>query len=181
MWLVVVPSPRGPSVSRWRSAARFGFPSPPSPFPPPPPAGCGVAFVGGVAGPCVRRARPPSPTPVPGGAPCPFPLVKDLRPGVVGGSGVMVVGVRLSLAGPLATPPGCAPQLAPLPPSLVGPLRPSLRAPYQRHVAAAGLLPRCTLVRFAGCRCVRFFCSFVAAVRSTPSGEAVEGVGVRAP
>ena len=50
-----------------------------------------------------------------------------------------------------------------------------------RHAAAAGLLPRCTLVRFAGYRCVRFFCSFVAAVRSTPSGEAVEGVGARAP
>ena len=82
-----------------------------------PPAGCGVAFAGGVAGPCVRRARPPSPTPVPGGAPCPFPLFKDLRPGVVGGSGVVVVGVRLSLAGPLATPPGCAPRLAPLPPA----------------------------------------------------------------
>ena len=42
---------------------------------------------------------------------------KNLRPGVVGGSGVVVVGVRLSLAGPLATPPGCAPQLAPLPPA----------------------------------------------------------------
>ena len=40
--------------------------------------------------------------------------IVDLRPGVVGGSGV-VVGVRLSFAGPLATPPGCAPQLAPLP------------------------------------------------------------------
>ena len=61
--------------------------------------------------------KSPSPTPVPGGAPCPFPLFKDLRPGVVGGSGVVVVGVRLSLAGPLATPPGCAPQLAPLPPA----------------------------------------------------------------
>ena len=33
-WLVVVPSPCGPLVSRWRSAARSGFPSPfPSPLP----------------------------------------------------------------------------------------------------------------------------------------------------
>ena len=84
------------------------------------------------------------------------------------------------------------------PPSLVGPFRPRLRVPRQRHAAAAVLLSRCTLaaplrgpfpavaplrspLRFvlAVCRCVRFFCSFVAAVRSTPSGEGV--VGVRAP
>ena len=34
---------------------------------------------------------------------------------------------------------------------------------------------------FAVYRCVRFFCSFVAAVRSTPSGEAVGGQGFALP
>ena len=91
-------------------------PSSPLPLPPSPP----LAVVSRSLEVSRDRASvepaPPSPTPVPGGAPCPFPLFKDLRPGVVGGSGVVVVGVRLSLAGPLATPPGCAPQLAPLPP-----------------------------------------------------------------
>ena len=66
--------------------------------------------------------------------------------------------------GPLLLPQAARRSWPPSPP-LVGPLRPRLRTPYQRHAAAAGLLPRCTLVRFAGYRCVRFFCSSVAAVR----------------
>ena len=72
--------------------------------------------------------------------------------------------------------------------------------PRQRHAAAAVLLSRCILAAplrgpfpavaplrsplrfvFAVYRCVRFFCSFVAAVRSTPSGEAVGGQGFALP
>ena len=65
---VVVPSPCGPSVSRRRSAARPG--------PPFPSASCGVTLAGGVAWPCVRRARPPFPLPFPVAPRVPFPFLR---------------------------------------------------------------------------------------------------------
>ena len=104
VWWVAVPSRCGPSVFRWHSTAQPG--------PPLPSASSGVTLAGGVAWPCVRRARPPFPSPFLVAPRVPFPLYKDLRPGVVCGTGVVVVGVSPRTA--RAAPPGWAPQLVPL-------------------------------------------------------------------
>ena len=106
----------------------------------------------------------------------------------------------LSPAGPVRLLQAGRRSWFPSSPSLVGPFRPRLQVPRQRHAAAAVLPSRCTLAAplrgpfpavaplrsplrfvFAVYRCVRFFCSFVAAVRSTPSGEAVGGQGFALP
>ena len=100
-----------------------------------------------------------------------------------------------------AAPPGWAPQLVPLLP-LAGralsalasgapsaprggcgvPVALYTSGPPSGPFSAVAPLRSPLRFVFAVYRCVRFFCSFVAAVRSTPSGEAVVGVaGGRVP